>query len=263
MDQYRKNKRIIVMFLLPALLIYVVLAVIPIIQSLWYSLFDWPGIAGVPMEWVGFKNFEKLLKMKDFGRAFKNAGLSILINLVLQIPLGYLLAYLLSDYCKGYRFFKTVFFTAVVLPITATALLWKFMFGPNQSGILNSILLGLGLGSGEIGWLLQSSTALLCINIANAWCGFGYHMTIGFAAITGVPKEILESSEIDGATSARRFVSIILPIIWESVKTSTILIVIGSIKLFDIVFVMTEGGPNGLTHMPATLLYYEAFKYQN
>lgn len=263
MELYRKNKRVITLFLLPALLIYLVLAVIPILQSLGFAFFEWPGIQGVPLKWVGIKNFQKLLGMKDFARSFFNALVFVVLNLLLQIPVGYFLAYLLSNFCKGYRFFKTTFFAAVVLPITATGLLWKFIFGPNTDGILNALLSSLHLTDGQTGWLIQPATALICLNIANAWSGFGYHMTIGFAAITSIPSEILESAEIDGATGLRRIVHIVIPMIRESLKISVVLIVIGSIKLFDLIFVMTEGGPNGLTHMPATLLYYEAFKYQN
>lgn len=263
MEKFRKNRKVIAAFLAPMAIIYIVFAVIPIVQSVYFAFFSWKGIQGAPLDFVGARNFLHLFRMPDIYRALGNVAVFTILNLILQIPLGYFLAYLLSSFCKGYRFFKTIFFSAVILPMTATSLLWRFIFGPNESGILNSLLLALGITNGQTGWLIQPSTALLCIIIANAWCGFGYHMTIGFAAMTGIPGEIMEAAEIDGATGARRFLHIMLPIIWEPMKTSIVLIVTGSIKIFDIVFIMTEGGPNGLTHVLSTLLYNEAFKYSN
>lgn len=263
MEKFKKNLKVIALFMLPAFIIYLVFAVIPIVQSIYFAFFNWNGIHGVPLKFVGLNNFSILFGMKEFYHTFKNAFIFAGLNLLFQIPLGYFLAYLLADFCKGYQFFKTIFFASVILPMTATALLFKFIFGPNNDGIINSILVGLGISDGNIGWLLQPSTALLSIIIANAWCGFGYHMTIGFAAITGIPKEIMEASEIDGVTGFKRIITIVVPLIWEPLKTSVVLIITGSIKVFDIVFVMTEGGPNGLTQVPSTLLYNEAFKYSN
>lgn len=263
MEKYRKNWKVIIAFLLPAFVIYVFLAVIPIAQSIYFAFFNWAGIQGVALKYVGFSNFEEIFSMSDFYKAFYNAFKFALLNLTIQIPLGYFLAYILSSYCKGYKVFKTIFFSSVILPITATSLLFKFIFGPNKQGILNALLLGLGLGDGHIGWLIQPSTALLCVIFANAWCGFGYHMTIGFAAISGIPKDIFDACEIDGATGLKRIFHIVLPMIWESLKISIVLIITGSIKVFDIIFVMTEGGPNGMTQVPAVMLYNEAFKYNN
>lgn len=263
MVKFKKDLRVITMFVLPALLIYLIFAVTPIVQSIYFAFFDWNGIFGVPLEFAGLDNFRSLFQMGEFYHTFSNAFIFAALNLIFQIPLGYFLAYLLADFCKGYQFFKTIFFSSVILPMTATALLFKFVFGPNNNGIINSVLVNLGISDGNIGWLLQPSTALLSIIIANAWCGFGYHMTIGFAAISGIPEEIMEASEIDGVTGFRRIIKIVIPMIWEPLKTSVVLIITGSIKVFDIVFVMTEGGPNGLTQVPSTLLYNEAFKYSN
>lgn len=263
MELYRRKLSIIGLFILPAFLIYLIFAVIPIVQSVYFSFFTWSGIFGVGLEPVGFKNFLELLDYKDFGIAIKNVFVFTILNVAIQLPIGYLLAIILSSFCKGYRFFKTLFFSAVVLPITATALIWKFIFGANETGLLNIFLTNIGLGELSTAWMLQPSTALLTVIIANAWCGLGYHMTIGFAAVTGISEDVLESAQIDGATGFRKILLIIVPMIWEAIRTSIVLVVIGSLKVFDIVFVMTEGGPNGITHVLSTLMYYEAFKYNN
>ena len=263
MERFRSDKRIIILFLLPAFIIYLTLAVIPIIQSLYFSFFDWPGIQGIPLEYVGIKNFINMLKYEDFHIAVKNVFQFAILNLLIQIPVGYGLAILLGGFPKGYRLFKTSFFFPVVLPLTAVSLLWVFIYFPNETGVLNLLLKSAGLTETGKAWLLDSGTALNAVIVANAWKGLGYHMIIAFAAIAGIPPYILESAEIDGAVGFKKVWHIIIPIIWEAVKISVVLIVIGSMKNFDIIFIMTEGGPNGLTNVPSTLLYYEAFQYEN
>lgn len=259
----KKMRLPLILFLLPALLIYIVLAVVPIIESIWFAFYNWNGVSGAAMEFVGFKNFLKIIKYPPFYQALKNAFWFTVLNLIFQIPLGYLLGYLLAEKMRGYRFFKAVCFIPVILPMTATALVFQMIFGSNEGGALNAFLIAIGVLSKPEGWLIQKSTALLCVIIANVWCGFGYHMTIGYAAVSEIPRDILEAAELDGATGIRRIKNIIIPSIMESLKISTVMIITGSIKVFDIIFIMTEGGPNGMTQVPGVMMYNEAFKYNH
>lgn len=263
MSKYYSNKKIIFLFLFPAMLIYLGLAIYPIIQSIVFSFYEWNGLQGVPMEFVGLKNFMTMFRSDKFWLSVKNVFQFILVNLVFQLIIGYGLALLLAKGMKGFKVFKTIFFFPVVLPLTATALLWKFIYFPNNIGVLNQFLDLIGLSALKNGWLIDIDTALNAVSIANVWTGFGYHMVIGFAALSAIPDGILESAMIDGATGIKRFFHITLPMIWESMKISIVLLVTGSMKNFDIIFVMTEGGPNGATHVPSTLMYYEAFKYDH
>lgn len=263
MSKYYSNKKIIFLFLFPAMLIYLGLAIYPIIQSIVFSFYEWNGLQGVPMEFVGLKNFMTMFQSDKFWLSVKNVFQFILVNLVFQLIIGYGLALLLAKGMKGFKVFKTIFFFPVVLPLTATALLWKFIYFPNNIGVLNQFLDLIGLSALKNGWLIDVDTALNAVSIANVWTGFGYHMVIGFAALSAIPDGILESAMIDGATGIKRFFHITLPMIWESMKISIVLLVTGSMKNFDIIFVMTEGGPNGATHVPSTLMYYEAFKYDH
>ena len=263
MDQYRTNKKVIFLFMLPAVAIYMVLAVIPIVQSLYFGFFSWPGIQGVELKFVGLQNFIDMFESKEFLLSLRNVLQYMLLTLVIQIPLAYGLAILLGKFYKGFKLYKVFYFFPVVLPLTATSLLWSFIFFPNDTGVLNMVLNALGLENLTTAWLLNPHTALNCITITNVWAGFGYHMMIGFAALTSIPEQILESAELDGAKGFKKLRYIILPIIWESVKISVVLIVTGNLKQFDMVFVMTGGGPNGLTQLPATLMYFEAFRYNH
>ena len=231
MERYRRNKKVIFLFLLPALLIYVVLEVIPVAQSFYFSFFDWPGIQGVPLKYVGLDNF-----------------ISVFQN---------------SQFQRGQRFFKAVYFIPMILPVTATGLLWQFILKPNESGVLNQLLMKLGLEQLCTGWLINSSTAMMCIILVTTWASVAYYIVIGLAAVNAIPEDVMEAATIDGAGQGKKVFYIIIPMIWESVKISVVMIITGVLKVFDMVFVMTEGGPNGLTHVPATLLYYQAFKYDH
>ena len=257
----KKMRLSVILFLLPALLIYVVLAVLPIIESIGFSFFNWNGVSGSPMEFVGLKNFMKISKYSQFYQALKNVFWYTILNLILQIPIGYMMGYLLAAKTRGYRFVKALCFIPVILPMTATALVFQMIFGANEGGALNAFLIAIGVLSKPTGWLIQKSTALLCVIIANVWCGFGYHMTIGYAAVSEIPQDVIEAAELDGAKGFQKIKSIIIPSIKESLKISTVMIITGSIKTFDIIFIMTEGGPNGMTQVPGVMMYNEAFKY--
>lgn len=263
MNSLAKKKTTIVLFLLPALLIYIALEVVPVIQSFYFSFFEWPGMQGVALKFVGFRNFIDLFENESFLQSIKNILWFVVLSLLTQIPIGFLFAILLGKLCKGYKFFKATYFLPLVLPVTATSLLWRFILMPNEMGVLNYFLISLGLDSLQRGWLIEPGIAMTSVILVTAWAGTAYYMTIGFAAVTSIPDEIIESSVIDGAGELRRVFYITIPMIWESVKISVIMVITGILKIFDIVFIMTEGGPNGLTHVPATLMYYEAYKYNH
>lgn len=261
MNRLNQKRTTILLFLLPAVLIYGVLEVIPVIQSIYFSFFEWPGIQGVALKYVGFTNFIELFKYDAFILSMKNILWYVVLSLFTQIPIGFLFAILLGKLCKGYKVFKAIFFLPLVLPVTSMSILWRIILKPDESGILNNLLMNIGLGGLTRGWLIEGGTAITCIILVTAWSSSAYYLTIGFAAVTSIPDEIIESSVIDGAGELKRVFYITIPMIWESVKISVVMVITGVLKIFDIVYIMTEGGPNGLTHVPATLMYNEAFKY--
>lgn len=263
MEQYHRNKKIIFLFLLPALLVYIIFECIPVFQSFYFSFFEWPGIQGVPLEYVGLDNFKALINNTQFHRAIVNILLFVLVGLLTQLPIGFFFAILLYYTKHGQKFFKAVYFIPMILPVTATGLLWQFILKPNDTGVLNNLLIKLGLENLCTGWLVNSKTAMICIILVTTWASVAYYIVIGLAAMNSIPDEILESATIDGANTWKKVIHIMVPMIWESIKISMVMIITGILKVFDMVFVMTEGGPNGLTHVPATLLYSQAFKYNH
>ncbi|HEY5586854.1 MAG TPA: sugar ABC transporter permease [Ruminiclostridium sp.] len=260
MDKYRKSAVPIVLFLLPAFLIYTILEVVPIIQTFYFSFYEWNGIGGVALKFVGIENFTDLMGFKGFWLSIKNVIWFLILSLFTQIPIGFFLAILLSTYCKGYRIFKAAFFSPLVLSTTAVGLMWYFILFPG-TGVLNTILTSIGMENFTTSWLTDKNTALNSLILITAWISSGYYLTIGFAAISSIPDEIMEAGLIDGADGIKKVFYITLPLIWESVKISVILVITGILKIFEIVFVMTQGGPNGLTEVPVSLMYNEAFKY--
>lgn len=263
MKRYYSDKKVILLFILPALIVYVLLEIAPVLLSSAFSFCEWPGILDVPMKFVGLKNFIALFSNAKFWVSIKNILLFVGIGLITQLPIGFFLALLLSSKIRGTRVFKAFYFVPMVLPTTATGLIWYFILYPNEMGLLNGLLSSIGLSSWMKGWLIQPQTAMICIILITTWASVGYYMVIGLAAFNSIDESILESAALDGANEIQKTFYIKIPMVKESIMISIVMIITGVLKVFDIVFVMTEGGPNGLTHVPATLLYYEAFKYNH
>ncbi|WEG19226.1 sugar ABC transporter permease (plasmid) [Alkalihalophilus pseudofirmus] len=257
----RKEKSKILLFTLPALFIYIVFLVIPMIGALYFSVMNWNGIRGVPLEYVGLDNYINVFTDKSFLLSLKNMFNMVFFSVLFHTPIALLLAVAINSKFKGYRLFKVVYFVPTIFPLTAIGLLWYFIFMPN--GSLNSFLELIGLSELVTGWLINPSTAMGTIIFVNIWAGIGYYMVILLAGLTTIPKEIYEAADIDGATPSKKFFHITIPMLKPIITLCILMDIIGTIKVFDLIFVMTEGGPNGLTNLPTTLMYYEAFRYDN
>lgn len=257
MLHYKKNLKIALLFLFPALIVYL----IPMLTSLYFAFNDWPGIKNVPLKFVGLANFKELFNDKEFIASIKNVFLYVFWSVLMQMPIGFFIAILLTHIRIAARFFKAVFFIPLILPATSVFLMWNFIFFPTDAGALNHLLHAWGLSNLTRTWLVDENTAFGVVILVTTWSSFGYYMTIGLAALAGIADEIHDSAKMDGAAGLRKLVHITLPMIWESIKISVVFVITGVLKIFDIIFVMTNGGPNGSTQVPATLMYEEAFKY--
>lgn len=259
LSKFRSDKRVIASFLTPALLVYMLFMLLPIAGAIYLSFHTWPGFPGAPFEFVGLRNFEKVFSYDLFWLSVKNILWWILLTLVTQIPIGFLFALLLNERFRGFRVVKSIIFLPQVISITATGLLWYFVLQPN--GMLNTFLSGTSLNGLVTSWLVDERTAMTTVILVNAWIGIGFHMTIFFASISGIPETILDSCRMDGVTGFRRIFYVILPLTWDAIKIAIVIAITQSFRSFDLVFVMTNGGPNGLTQIPATLLYRESFRF--
>lgn len=242
----------IVLFLLPALILFLLFVIYPIFQSIYYSLFNWKGF-GPADDFVGLDNFKNILSDKVFMIALRNALLLIVFSLVLQLPLSLLLAVMVGRNLPGRIFFRTVFFMPYVLSEVITAIMWLFLLNPNPDrGFINAVLVFFGAEAQP--WLGDTTLVLPALFIAISWKYFGFHMLLYMAGLQNIPTEIEEAGRIDGANAFQNFFYITLPLLGSTIRTSVYLSVLGSIQTFVLVWIMSKGGPVNASETLATYM---------
>lgn len=258
-----KDNSTYILFVLPAICIYTFFYISPVFKSLYLSFVKWNGIPAVPKKFVGLDNFINIFQDPAFYNALKNVGVFIVVSFLVIMPFAYLLALMVSSrYIKGKRFFKTVYFLPSILPSAATGLMWTLILY-KSGGALNTLLIKIGMSGAAQDWLGDPKYAIFTVALVNAWVFIGYNMIIFVAGLTNIPDDLIEAAKIDGANGFKEQIHIVLPLMKESFKIFSVLSIVGSFKVFDIIFVMTGGGPGGATDVPVTLLYDQAFKYNN
>lgn len=241
------------MFLAPALFLFVGILVAPIFVSGYYSLFDWKGFG--PKEFIGLSNYKELFSSKSIGfmKAFWNACLLAFLSVVIQLPFALFLALLLGKGRKGERGFLSIYFMPVLISTVVIGQLWLKIYNPDY-GVLNVALRAIGLEDWAQIWLGDKKTALGAAFVPTLWQYVGYHMLLLYAGVKSVPPEYREAAMIDGANESQVNRYIVLPYIKPILKISTIFAVTGSFKSFDLIYVLTNGGPNHATEVPSTLM---------
>lgn len=245
---------------LPLLALYLLFVFYPVANAVVSSFFSWNGIASSPQVFVGLRNYIDLAKDSRYFRAFANSGRFILGSVLFLMPLSFTLGVIIVSGVRGSRVMKAAYFLPVVLSLTAISLMWRSILYPN-GGPLNALLEGVNLDRFAQNWLGDVRFAIWAVVFVNMWTYAGFNMLIFAAGLVSIPQEIWDSVAIDGAGKVARFWHITLPSLRESFKAFLVLAVSGSLKVFDIVFIMTGGGPNGSSDTPATLLYFQAFRY--
>ena len=256
MDRYLSSKKNIILFVLPAFLIFVCVALIPLFVTAYYSLFEYNGIGA--REFIGFQNFLDLFSDKKFIKATENAGIMMFSSLFIQLPLSFLLALVLSQGVPGEKHFRTVYFLPVLISSMVIGQLFLNIFN-SQHGLLNNLISRFVEGY-SYPWLTSSQTAYMSTVIPQVWQYIGYHMLILYAGMKSIPGDYYEAAKIDGATGFKATTKITIPLLAPVIKTCMVFAIVGSIKAFDMVFIMTNGGPNNISHVPATLMYNNLFK---
>ncbi|WP_344316994.1 sugar ABC transporter permease [Acrocarpospora pleiomorpha] len=243
---------------MPALALYVFILVIPSLRGIAYSFTDWNGVSAA-FNFVGLDNFARLVT-DPFGRgAVMNTVLLATGITVLQVITGLLLALALNSAIKGRNFLRVLFFAPVMVMPVVTSYLWKYILG--GSGALNQILQAVGLSQVAQPWLGQRETALVWIILVAVWQGAGVTMAIYLAGLQTIPREIREAVDLDGAGPWARLWYITMPLLRPATSVATLLVLIGSLKLFDQVWVLTQGGPANSTDTLATTIYRTSFAF--
>ena len=244
-------------FLAPSAAFYFVFVLLPIGQSGLYSFYDWSGV-GPRADFIWFDNYIEAFQDPIFWRSLGNNFILVFASVGVQIPVGLALAMLLAAGLRGMRFFRAVFFLPVLMSTVAIGLLWIYIYNPNF-GLLNAVLNAIGLSSLERGWLGEPGTALYAVIAVVSWQWTPFYMILFFAGLTTIPEELYEAARMDKADAWQRFWWVTLPSMRGLIVTASILALMGSLKYFDLIFVMTEGGPSYKTELLATNMYRQAF----
>jgi len=242
-------------FIIPALVLFLVFSLYPIIRTFQLSFYQWNGI-DKEMLFVGFAQYKDILfNNPAFWKSMLNAGYVTILALTLQNGLALLLALLVSRNIRGENIYRTIFFLPPVLSGIVVGLIWKFVYDGNF-GILNYWLSSLGFTQfHDFAWLSEVKTALSSVAVVHMWKGFGYGFIILLAGLQTIPIELYEAAEVDGADAWQQFKSITFPLLIPIFTIVMILTILGSMQIFDLIYSMTRGGPAGHTHVPITKIY--------
>lgn len=257
----RKEKLIGYCFILPAVLYMLLFIGYPIVYNWLISFQDVTAttLASKARDLIGFDNYKDIASDPTFFKAVRQTFFYTVFCLVFQFSLGFLFALFFSKNFKLSKPIRGFIVISWMLPVTVTALVFKFMFA-ESNGIINMILLNLHIIGKPIGWLIQGGTAMWGLIIANSWVGIPFNMLLLTTGLNNVSTEIYEAAAIDGAGSVQRFAKITLPLLKPTIMSVLVLGFVYTFKVFDLVYVMTGGGPVDATEVMSTYSYKLSFQ---
>lgn len=251
MKRTRRDNVGILLFLLPALLLFFIFFVFPVCFVGVMSLFDWNGITSAGF--VGFENYAKIFGDKVFWSSLRHNVIWALAACCIQVPLALLMALILSKKPRFWKFFRTVYFLPQVISGIAIATLWAAVFN-SEFGLLNGILKAVGLGDKATNWLGNPKTAFVCVLVYGLFY-IGYYMVILMAGISGIDETYYEAAKIDGANAFQVDLHITIPLIRYSLATCMSLAAVFGLRTFEQVYLLTNGGPANRTSILVLYLY--------
>ena len=250
------------LFLMPALLIYLTVIFFPTLHTLYLSLFNWNGVSP-DREFVGIQNYIDLVfNNSTFPTAMKNNFLWTIGSITFVVGLGLMLALLMNQKLKGVVIFRGIFYFPYVLSGVIVATIWTWMYNPSH-GLVNKLLETVGLESWTHAWLAEPKIALAAVFVAAVWHGVGQPMVLFLAGLQMIPQDPYEAAIIDGAKPHQTFWYITVPLLRETFMIVVAITMIASLKVYDIIFAMTGGGPAESTHVLASMMYFQTFRFAN
>lgn len=259
MGKRKRNKKLkntvaAYLFMAPALLILCTFVLFPVLFNIPLSLFDYSIISEA--KFVGLNNYRRAFSDPDFWTAMKNSILFVLCVPVLQLC-SLLLALVVNQKLKGAAFFRVLFYIPVVTSMIAISIIWSFIFSPD--GVINSWLIKQGIISRPIYFLADTRLALPTLMFVTIWQGLGYYMMLYLAGLQSVPMELQEAARMDGAGRFQTFIKITVPMMKPYIWFCSLYSVLSALGVFDIVFAMTDGGPDKATLVMNLYTYKKAF----
>jgi raffinose/stachyose/melibiose transport system permease protein len=244
------------LFMLPALLLYAVFVLFPILQAARYSLYDWNGLEPLD-QFVGLANFERALTDPVFLGAVSHNAFIVILSLAVQIPFAIGLALMLNRRFRGRAILRLIFFAPYVIAEVITAIVWSLLLQPN--GLAEHFMTAIGMGEAYHPWLADPDTVLVALFFIITWKYFGFHMILMLAGLQGIPRELDEAAAIDGASRWQGIRYVTLPLLGPTIRVSVFLSIIGSLQLFDLVWVTTRGGPVNASNTMAVYMFDRGF----
>lgn len=250
-----------ILFILPALVLYAIFMIYPFFNSIYLSFTDWNGAQPVK-NFVGLANYRQLFDDSLLWKSLRNNLIWVVLGTIGPLAVGFLLAVLLANRPKGFTLFRTAYFLPQVLSPVVIGIVWGWIYNP-LFGILNVFLDNVGLESWSRGWLGDPDWALYAVLVAAMWAQVGFVFVVLLAGLQNVSRDLIEAATLDGANAWQRFWHVTVPQMANVVNVVTALMLIGGFAVFDIIFVMTGGGPANATMVIAGYAYSEAFTQNN
>ena len=248
------------LFILPAIVFLLLFMVYPIALNISMSFKDVTAatlLGGAP--WVGLKNYVDVLHNPAFGHTVGNTVIFTVASLVFQIAIGLALAVFYNRSFPGYSYMRGLYLLAWSIPIVVSGTVWRWLFD-GESGVINYLLRSLHLAPDRIYWTSDANFSLAAVIVVNIWLGIPFNLSLLLAAMQGLPQEVYEAAEIDGATKAQQFRYVTLPLLRPALLSTLVLGLIYTIKVFDVVFITTAGGPLDSSQVVSTFAYKLVFQ---
>jgi multiple sugar transport system permease protein len=253
----KKDNLAALLFLSPTLIVFSAFILFPVFFSFYLSFHNWNMFSGDTV-FTGFDNYVKMFQSPEFWQVLKNTVIYTLGTIPINMTLALVTAYFLNKKIKGKKFLRTALFAPVVISPVAAAVIWRWLYDPNF-GIINYSLGFLGID--PVNWLNDPTAAMFALIIMGVWKTFGINMVLFSAGLQGIPDSYYEAADIDGAGPWAKFWNITLPMLNPTTFFILVMSMIGSFQVFDIVYVLTSGGPLGSTKVMVFYIYEYAFKF--
>ncbi|MFN2297432.1 MAG: carbohydrate ABC transporter permease [Anaerolineales bacterium] len=245
------------LFVLPALIIYVVFVIVPFLSTIRYSFFKWNGVG--PATWVGLKNYMTIFQVPNLIGTIINAFWLVVWFSFIPVGMGLIVASVIHRVATGRlgTVSRTVLFLPQVIPLVAAGIIWGWLLA--LPGLINQVLKALGLGALSRAWLGDFGTALPAVGVVGIWVLLGFCIVLLLTGVTKIDPALFESARIDGAGWLREFVTITVPLLRYEIGVCLTVTVVAALAAFDIIWVTTAGGPGNSTSVPGVQIYIQGF----
>jgi len=261
MSQKLKLKLFPYLLILPGIILLLIFTTYPTLQNLINAFFEWDGSLGTEKIFVGFNNFTQLIKTDLFLIAIKNTFIFALLTVSGTVIIGFISAALINKKVKGWKFYRFAFFATIAMSNVVVGLLWYAIYGPTN-GLLNKFLELLNLDFLKQTWLGDTKLALISIAVVSVWQLSGFTMVFFLTGFKNISEDIYDSAKIDGANYLKYVLYIAIPMMKQVIAVIIMVMTISSFKVFDLIWIMTEGGPVNSTQVLSSIIYIYLFKFR-